>query len=505
MNPGFYREVVESSAVAVVVVGADAVVRYHTEAAGRMLAGPGVNLVGTLFPSLFTPETQTQVDACIRRAAVANAHANATVEAVCLGRGSDGRSIEITAVNLLDSPAVEGIVLALVDRSDLRQALELAERQARIDSLTGLPDRRVLEERGRELFSDGQPHRAVVALLDLDSFKGVNDRYGHQAGDRVIRSVADRLTATLGEFGVVARVGGTVFGILLSGLTPSKARGLLEEAGRAIGSPFEGLDIKLTATCGVVSSTAAQHWPGLLSRAESALLEGKLSKRGGVHFYRANDPGWEERRRQERDALVEAKKKAALLESDVVRLEHETRYDRRTGLLNAAAFEADLASHHAEAAERGETYAIVLCDIDFFHRYNERYLYQPANQTLRRVADALKGASRAGDVVYRYGGEEMIVLLPRTSLSDAGRIGERLRCAVADLAIPHENRPDQAKVVTVSAGVAACGPLRGGTPREVIDAANRALVVAKATGRNRVESSGEDWAEPIEAGGVRDK
>jgi len=206
MNPGFYREVVESSAVAVVVVGADAVVRYHTEAAGRMLAGPGVNLVGTLFPSLFTPETQTQVDACIRRAAVANAHANATVEAVCLGRGSDGRSIEITAVNLLDSPAVEGIVLALVDRSDLRQALELAERQARIDSLTGLPDRRVLEERGRELFSDGQPHRAVVALLDLDSFKGVNDRYGHQAGDRVIRSVADRLTATLGEFGVVARV-----------------------------------------------------------------------------------------------------------------------------------------------------------------------------------------------------------------------------------------------------------------------------------------------------------
>jgi diguanylate cyclase (GGDEF)-like protein len=91
--------------------------------------------------------------------------------------------------------------------------------------------------------------------------------------------------------------------------------------------------------------------------------------------------------------------------------------------------------------------------------------------------------------VYRYGGEEMTVLLPRTSLPDASSLAERLRLAVAQLALPHENRPDPTKIVTVSAGVAACNPGMGATTREVVDAANRALVVAKASGRNRVEVS----------------
>jgi len=102
MSTGFYREVVESSAVAVVVVGADAVVRHHTEEVGRMMIGPNADLVGKLFPSLFTADTQTQVDACIRKATAADANVRTTVEATCALRKNDERSIEITAVNLLD-------------------------------------------------------------------------------------------------------------------------------------------------------------------------------------------------------------------------------------------------------------------------------------------------------------------------------------------------------------------------------------------------------------------
>ena len=241
MNTGFYREVVESSAVAVVVVGADAVVRHHTAAAGRMLAGTSANLVGKLFPSLFTPDTQTHVDACLRKATVAEANASTTVEASCAPGENDERWIEMTAVNLLGSPDVEGIVLALVDRTEARRALDLAEWQARFDSLTGLPNRRTLEERGRELFTGGHPRPALLALLDLDNFKGVNDMHGHHTGDQVIRSVADRLTNSIGESGTVARVGGTVFGILLPNIRPSKATTLLETAGRTIRMPFEGL------------------------------------------------------------------------------------------------------------------------------------------------------------------------------------------------------------------------------------------------------------------------
>jgi diguanylate cyclase (GGDEF)-like protein/PAS domain S-box-containing protein len=493
MNTSFYRDVVEVSTVAVVVVGADAVVRYQSPEASQLLAGPHTDLVGKLFPSLFTPDTQTQVDACIRRAVAADPRASASVEATCARSEGDERSIEMTAVNLLRSPDVEGIVLNLVDRTELRRALSHAEWQARFDSLTGLANRRTLEERGRELYRDGNKRSALVAMLGMDSLKELNDRYGHQAGDKALQCVAHRLAKAIGEFGMVARVGGDEFAVLLPDASPGNARTLLDTALQAIQLPLDGMDLRITASitasCGVASSTMAKHWPGLFQRADAALYEAKISKPGGIYFDRGDEPRWEVRRRREREALLEAEEKVAALESDIVRLEHETRYDERTGLLNYAAFGEDLASLHALAAQQGDPYAIVLCDIDFFHRYNERYLYQPANLTLRRVADALKAACRAGDVVYRYGGEEMTVILPRTALPDAMGLGERLRCAVAQLAIPHENRPDPATIVTISAGVAVWDPRAGGTPDDLITAANRALLAAKASGRNRVAAS----------------
>jgi diguanylate cyclase (GGDEF)-like protein len=247
------------------------------------------------------------------------------------------------------------------------------------------------------------------------------------------------------------------------------------------------MDVEISVTCGVASMKTAPHWPGGVSRAEAALLEARTTKPGGVFFYRRDTPGWDERRQQERDALLAADQMVGALKSEVVRLEHDTRHDERTGLLNAQAFEGDLRAMHADAAARDELYSLVLCDIDYFHNYNERYLYQPANITLRRVAHALMGACRPGDLVYRYGGEEMTVLLPRTSLRDATGLAERLRNAVASLGIPHENRPEPF-IVTVSIGVAECAPRAGESSAALVDAANQALLVAKQSGRNRVEA-----------------
>jgi diguanylate cyclase (GGDEF)-like protein len=316
----------------------------------------------------------------------------------------------------------------------------------------------------------------------------VNDLNGHQGGDQVLRCVAERLSALMGGFGSVARVGGDEFAALLPDIDPTKGRHLLEAACRAISMPLDGLDLRVTATCGVASSAMAKHWRGLLQRAELALYEAKRSKRGGVSFYQGDEPGRDQRRWREREALLASDKTVGALKSDVVRLEQETRHDRRTGLLNAAAFEEDLPALHALAGQLCETYSIVLCDIDFFHKYNTRYLYQPANVTLRRVADAIKGACRPGDSVYRYGGEEVIIALRRTNLSDAGDVAARVRCAVAELAIPHENRPDP-RILTISVGVAGCDPSQGLTAAAVVDAANRALILAKQSGRNRVEIS----------------
>ena len=70
--------------------------------------------------------------------------------------------------------------------------------------------------------------------------------------------------------------------------------------------PIEGTDRRVTATCGVALSTMAHHWPGLLHRADTALYEGKRTKRGGVVFFRGDEPGWERRRQRDREALLAA-------------------------------------------------------------------------------------------------------------------------------------------------------------------------------------------------------
>ena len=472
-----------------VVVGTDTAVGHHTRAAALMLTGAEADLVGRLFPSLFGPNSQGDVDAFLRIVAASEDEV-APMEATCIVGADDERSIEMTAVNMVDLPEVGGIVVSLADRTELRRALEVEKRRANFDALTGLLNRRALEDAARELFKDGVADPAFVAIFDVDRLKQFNDAHGHQVGDEVLRRVAERLSATVGTAGIVARTGGDEFAVLLPGIDRGTARRLLEAACRAIHAPIEGTDFRLSATCGVALSTMARHWPGLLHRADSALYEGKRTKPGGVSFFRGDEPGWDRRRQIERDALTAAEQAVVDLRSDVLRLEQQTRHDQRTGLLNAAAFEQDLPSLHAVAEREGTTYAIVLCDIDFFHNYNQRYLYQPANVTLRRVADAINGACRPGDLVYRYGGEEMVITLRDTPITEACEVGERVRAAVAALALPHDSRSDP-QIVTISVGVAAACKA-GATAPGVVDAANRALIVAKRAGRNRVECAADD-------------
>jgi diguanylate cyclase (GGDEF)-like protein len=484
----FYRKVVESSNVAMVVVGDDLLVVHHTRGAALMLTGRDADFVGRLFPSLFARESQDGVDAFLRHVTASQGEI-APMEATCILGEGDERSIEMTAVNMVDSPEVGGIVVSLADRTELRRALDVERRKANFDPLTGLLNRRAFEDRARELFKDGVADPAYVAMFDVDRLKQFNDVHGHKIGDDVLRCVAGRLSTAVGTAGTVARTGGDEFAVILPDLNRGTVRRLLEAACRAIQAPIDGTDLLPSATCGVALSTMARHWPGLLHRADSALYEGKRTKRGGVYFFRGDEPGWDRVRQRDRDALTAAEQAVADLRSDVLRLEQETRHDQRTGLLNPAAFEHDLPLLHACAAQEETTYAIVLCDIDFFHNYNLRYLYQPANVTLRKVADAINGACRPGDLVYRYGGEEIVITLRNTAITEACEVGERVRAAVAELALPHDSRSDP-QIVTISVGVAAADCKEGATAAGVVDAANRALIVAKRAGRNRVECAG---------------
>lgn len=133
----------------------------------------------------------------------------------------------------------------------------------------------------------------------------------------------------------------------------------------------------------------------------------------------------------------------------------------------------------------GQTYCAVLCDIDCFKPYNDTYGHLAGDEVLRRVAGTIASHCRIGDVAYRYGGEEFLILLPEQSLETGIELANRLRRAVEELKIRHEAK-DPPGVVTISAGVAALTEYHE-TADELLVEADTALYTVKEGGRNVVK------------------
>lgn len=177
---------------------------------------------------------------------------------------------------------------------------------------------------------------------------------------------------------------------------------------------------------------------------------------------------------------------AAELEQANADLNRLARTDQLTGLGNRRRLDEDLAALHARAVRYGDAYAIALADIDHFKPFNDTYGHPEGDRALQAVANSLQATSRAVDGVYRYGGEELAVLLPATGLQPAAQAAERLRAEIEALGIEHHAQPDGREVLTMSVGVAAF-PTGGGTdPDDVLAQVDEALYRAKNDGRNCV-------------------
>ncbi|MGH3794626.1 MAG: diguanylate cyclase domain-containing protein [Pseudonocardiaceae bacterium] len=147
--------------------------------------------------------------------------------------------------------------------------------QALSDPLTGLPNRRALDRQLRQVLSGSARLPCSVALIDLDGFKDVNDRYSHAIGDEVLRAVAETLRSALRADDTVARYGGDEFVVLLPGTAPTAARGALERAVQAVAglTPKAGAGVTLSA--GVVGAGDHDNAESVLARADSAMYRAK--------------------------------------------------------------------------------------------------------------------------------------------------------------------------------------------------------------------------------------
>lgn len=130
-------------------------------------------------------------------------------------------------------------------------------------------------------------------------------------------------------------------------------------------------------------------------------------------------------------------------------------------------------------------YCAALCDVDYFKKYNDCYGHVAGDEALRSVAATIKKHLRSGDALYRYGGEEFLVILAEQPMERAIIALERVRAAVEGLGIPHAGRGGPG-ILTISAGIASLGPGDGVSSEEWIKRADTALYRAKEAGRNRV-------------------
>jgi diguanylate cyclase (GGDEF)-like protein len=180
----------------------------------------------------------------------------------------------------------------------------------------------------------------------------------------------------------------------------------------------------------------------------------------------------------------------ALVESDRAHRRRST-LDPLTGLCNRNALEQRLAELDGQptSEEEGLSHSLLLCDLDHFKRVNDQLGHAAGDAVLQDVAYTMRAALRAGDSIYRVGGEEILVVLPGAAEEAALEIAERLRTAV------RERRP-VGVTVTVSIGVAVAppGPL---DTDELVGLADVALYTAKAEGRDRVVVGSGMQAAPL--------
>ena len=399
---------------------------------------------------------------------------------------------ELSSVKNGDSAAVAAVVCKLlVMNSQTQRRLEQAElklqaqqRQlhdvataARMDGLTGLVNRRALDEAMHRCLADfqrkGRP--AVLLLLDVDHFKLFNDTHGHVAGDEALKHMADILRSQSRETDVVARFGGEEFIVIFTGASLNAVKQRAEKMRLSIlAKPvmIDGLGLHVSASGGLAELREGDNEQSWIKRADAALYAAKSDHRDCLYWHDGNQ-------------LL----RYELCREDTSRLENEraSTEQRRAQLelgaesFSDSTFAAAVTRRIAEWRRGGSRFSIVLARLDRIEgviRQHGQDAHQSAVHALNQLARA---TLRDMDQPTGWSTDGLAILLPGACATDAANVSRRLLESVERCELPITAGTLR---ISLSAGVAE--PVDGNDAQRLLERAWQALEAARQAGGGQI-------------------
>jgi diguanylate cyclase (GGDEF)-like protein/PAS domain S-box-containing protein len=276
-----YASLIANASDVIVVVAPSGTLRFASPAARRTFGVEPERLIGRDLQDLWVGEDRARWAKFLSDVSASVGETLGPIE-VHIERGDELHVLECVGSNLTADPAVDGLSLNFRDISDRKALEEKLRKQAFHDPLTLLANRNLFRDRVQHALALSQDSAAPVAVLflDLDNFKNINDSLGHDAGDRLLQAVAQRIVKHTRQSDTVARLGGDELAILLEGGANFAdveriAQGLIQ----AMAQPFSlnGMEMAVTASIGIAFSTADSTSETLLGNADIAMYHAKAA------------------------------------------------------------------------------------------------------------------------------------------------------------------------------------------------------------------------------------
>ncbi len=273
----------------VAIMDGNGIFTYEASSAWQILGYRTEDLIGKPLSNFVPADGLANVQSFLSLL-LAEPEAKATMEFSALHANGSWREFEVVGKNLLHDPAIAGLVINMRDISERKHLMAELEKLSETDALTGTLNRRGFKKLAGQVFEQTRRngHPLTLVMMDIDHFKGVNDKYGHAAGDMVLAMVADRCRKCIRNIDILGRFGGEEFIILLNDASLDAARNIVARIHSEIAASrvatIKG-DVSITASFGIATINAgARDLETAVRLADEALYEAKNSGRNCIRI-----------------------------------------------------------------------------------------------------------------------------------------------------------------------------------------------------------------------------